>query len=55
VTSKDHAKKVAGKAADKQSDSPFRCDNCGATFVSESERRQYAKSEHPKEKAKHAG
>jgi hypothetical protein len=36
-----HDKKVTDEATKKKSESPFRCDNCGATFVSESERQTH--------------
>ena len=52
MSPKAHTRKVTGKATKKKAASPFRCDNCGKTFVSESEQRSHQKSEHPSPRAK---
>ena len=50
MSPKEHTKKVSGEAARKKAKSPFRCQNCGATFVSESEKRQHENSQHQSDK-----
>ena len=51
MSPKAHTRKVTGEATKKKSRSPFRCDSCGATFVSESERKEHEK-QHPKQQGK---
>ncbi len=46
MSPRDHSRKVIAKATEKKSQSPYRCDNCGATFESESKRRAHLESEH---------
>ncbi|HUB81822.1 MAG TPA: hypothetical protein VMB03_23645 [Bryobacteraceae bacterium] len=46
MSPKTHTKKVTGEATKKKSKSPFQCDNCGATFVSESEKQKHENSQH---------
>ena len=46
MSPKAHTRKVTGKATEKKSKSPFRCEQCGKTFVSESERKAHNKSQH---------
>lgn len=55
MNAKEHTEEVAGKAVEKKADSPFRCDNCGATFVSESEKRAHQESQHEEEHRRRAG
>lgn len=43
---KAHTDKVIAKETEKKAKDPFRCDNCGATFVSESERQAHEISQH---------
>lgn len=43
---KAHTEKVAGEATKKKSDSPFRCGNCGATFVLESKQQAHEQSQY---------
>ena len=50
----DHTKKVTGEETEKKAASPFRCDNCGSTFVSESERKTHEQSHEKAGKAKPA-
>lgn len=53
MSPKAHTQKVTGEAAKKKSRDPFRCDNCGATFVSESERHAHEKSQHAESPKRH--
>jgi len=41
-----HSRKVMAKATKKRAESPYRCDNCGATFESESRRKAHEKAQH---------
>ncbi len=42
----DHSRKVTAEATEKKTESPYRCDNCGATFESESKRKAHEHEEH---------
>jgi transposase-like protein len=54
MSPKAHTKKVIAKAIRKKADSPFRCDNCGKTFVSESEKQAHENSQHADPRPKHS-
>jgi formylmethanofuran dehydrogenase subunit E len=54
MESKAHTKKVAAKAAKKQAKSPYRCDNCGETFVSKAEKESH-EQKHAKPRVRKAG
>ena len=52
---KSHTEKVVGEATEKKAKTTFRCDNCGATFTSEGERRAHDDSEHGGKKSQGGG
>ena len=53
MSPRDHSEKVMAKAAKKKERSPFRCDNCGATFVSEAEKHAHHRSQHAADYERH--
>jgi ferritin-like metal-binding protein YciE len=46
MSPKAHSRKVTGEATKKKAKSPFRCNNCGATFVSQAEKQAHEDSKH---------
>lgn len=50
MSPKQHSKKVVDRSIEKKSKSPFRCNNCGKTFVSESEKHAHERSHQSGEK-----
>lgn len=55
MTGKNHNEKVQAKDVKKQTESPYRCSNCGATMQSKAEEREHMAKHQQKERVKKAG